>query len=165
MNRVDSQTAHIGLSSVVSVLSLVVLVALLAGVAYAAVAISSQTQLQEELPEDVRGRVYGVLFTLISVASFVPVIIVGPIADVTGTTAVLLGVAAILAGTGLVSVLVRTVTRPKTPSAVRRRAAGEARGAPHAPAEPLVLTPHSAASLPEEPPDRSDTELPRPHGG
>ena len=77
----------------------------MAGVAYAAVAISSQTQLQEDLPADVRGRVYGVLFTLISVASFVPIIIVGPIADWLGTTVVLLGVAAILAGTGVVSVV------------------------------------------------------------
>jgi len=149
VNRVDAQTAHIGLSNVVSVLSLVVLVALLAGVAYAAVAISSQTQLQEELPEDVRGRVYGVLFTLISVASFVPVIIVGPIADVTGTTPVLLGVAAILAGTGLVSVLVRTVTHSGVRGVVTTPA-DRSKVPAHAPSEPFVLTPHSAATLPED---------------
>ena len=46
------------------------------------VAIPSQTQLQEDLPEEVRGRVFGVLNMLVSVASFLPIIIVGPIADV-----------------------------------------------------------------------------------
>ena len=49
-------------------------------------AIPSQTQLQEDLPEDVRGRVFGVLNMLVSVASFLPIIIVGPIADLVGTT-------------------------------------------------------------------------------
>ena len=136
------------LSSIVSTLSIVVTVAFLAGAAYAAVAISSQTQLQEDLPPDVRGRVYGVLFTLISVASFVPIIIVGPIADIVGTTAVLLGVAAILAGTGLVSVVWRR-RRPGPPLP-----AGElpalAHTATHAPAEPFVLTPHSPASRPDD---------------
>ena len=40
--------------------------------------------LQEELPSDVRGRVFGVLNTLVSLASFLPIIIVGPVADVVG---------------------------------------------------------------------------------
>ena len=62
-------------------LSVVVAIAFLAGIAYAFVAIPSQTQLQEDLPEDVRGRVFGILNMLVSVASFLPIIIVGPIAD------------------------------------------------------------------------------------
>jgi MFS family permease len=147
LSGVNAQ-AQLPLSSLVSTLSIVVTVAFLAGAAYAAVAISSQTQLQEDLPPDVRGRVYGVLFTLISVASFVPIIIVGPIADIVGTTAVLLGVAAILAGTGLVSVIWRR-RRPGPPLP-----AGElpalAHTATHAPAEPFVLTPHSPASRPDD---------------
>ena len=61
-----------------------VLVAFTAGISYAFVAVPAQTALQEELPEDVRGRVFGVLNTLVSLASFVPIIIVGPIADVIG---------------------------------------------------------------------------------
>jgi MFS family permease len=145
ISGVDAQTS-LDLSSVISVLSVVVAVAFLAGVAYAAVAISSQTQLQEELPEDIRGRVYGVLFTLISVASFVPVIIVGPIADLVGTAAVLLGVAAVIAGTGIVSIV------------TRRRAVEPAHAGPPAPVEPLVLTPHSSVTLPE---DARDRESPR----
>ncbi len=55
-----------------------------AGISYAFVAVPAQTALQEELPEDVRGRVFGVLNTLVSLASFLPIIIVGPVADVIG---------------------------------------------------------------------------------
>ena len=72
-----------------SLLSLVVAIAFFAGIAYAFVAIPAQTQLQEDLPEEVRGRVFGVLNMLVSVASFLPILIVGPIADVLGTTVVL----------------------------------------------------------------------------
>jgi hypothetical protein len=42
------------LSLLTSLLSIVVAVAFFAGIAYACVAIPSQTQLQEDLPEDVR---------------------------------------------------------------------------------------------------------------
>src|SRR6185369_5937741 len=72
----------VDLSLLTSLLSIVVAVAFFAGVAYAAVAIPAQTQLQEDLPEDVRGRVFGVLNMLVSVASFLPILIVGPISDV-----------------------------------------------------------------------------------
>ena len=44
----------------------------------------------EELPSDVRGRVFGVLNTLVSLASFLPILIVGPVADIIGTPAVIL---------------------------------------------------------------------------
>ncbi|MDP8905396.1 MAG: MFS transporter [Chloroflexota bacterium] len=75
---------------VISLLSVVVVVAFAAGIAYAFVAVPAQTQLQEELPPDVRGRVFGVLNMLISIASFLPIILVGPIADVVGTSPVVL---------------------------------------------------------------------------
>ncbi len=74
------------LADVTSLLAIVVFIALLAGIAYAFVAIPAQTQLQEDIPEDVRGRVFGVLNMLVSMASFLPIIIVGPVADVVGTT-------------------------------------------------------------------------------
>ena len=72
-----------------SLLAVVVVIAFFAGIAYGLVAIPAQTQLQEDLPEDVRGRVFGVLNMLVSVASFLPIIIVGPISDLVGTTAVI----------------------------------------------------------------------------
>jgi MFS family permease len=97
----------VDLSLVTSLLAVVVAVAFFAGVAYAAVAIPAQTQLQEDLPEDVRGRVFGVLNMLVSVASFLPILVVGPIADLLGTTAVLVIVALLIIASGLASIYLR----------------------------------------------------------
>jgi len=106
LQRADAP-GGLDLSMVTSLLAVVVVIALLAGIAYGFVAIPSQTQLQEDLPEDVRGRVFGVLNMLVSVASFVPIIVVGPISDVVGTTAVLVTVAVIVLATGIASVMMR----------------------------------------------------------
>jgi MFS family permease len=95
------------LSLLTSLLSIVVAVAFFAGIAYAAVAIPAQTQLQEDIPEDVRGRVFGVLNMLVSVASFLPILIVGPIADTLGTTIVLLLVGGLIAASGVASIYLR----------------------------------------------------------
>ena len=54
------------------------------GVAYSFITVPAMTLLQEELPDDIRGRVFGVLNSLVSIFSFLPLIIVGPIADVWG---------------------------------------------------------------------------------
>jgi MFS family permease len=97
----------VDLSLVTSLLSVVVAVAFFAGIAYAAVAIPAQTQLQEDLPEDVRGRVFGVLNMLVSVASFLPILVVGPIGDLLGTTVVLVVVALLIAGSGIASIYFR----------------------------------------------------------
>ncbi len=82
-------------------------IAFFAGIAYGLVAIPSQTQLQEDLPEDVRGRVFGVLGMLVSVASFLPIIIVGPISDFVGTTVVIFVMAIGVSIVGVLSVLTR----------------------------------------------------------
>ncbi len=95
------------LSLLTSLLSIVVAVAFFAGIAYAAVAIPAQTQLQEDLPEDVRGRVFGVLNMLVSVASFLPILVVGPIADFLGTTVVLVIVALLIGASGVASIYLR----------------------------------------------------------
>lgn len=86
----DNQTA---------LLAVVVVVAFIAGVTYAFVAVPAQTALQEELPSDVRGRVFGVLNMLVSLASFLPILIVGPVADAIGTPAVVLISAGVIAAT------------------------------------------------------------------
>jgi MFS family permease len=69
------------LAPIVSVIALVVVIAVTAGIEYAFVAIPSQTALQEELPVGVRGRIFGILNTLLSVASFLPVLIAPAAAD------------------------------------------------------------------------------------
>jgi MFS family permease len=87
-----------------SALGTVIFVAYLAGAAYGLVAIPAQTALQAELPEEVRGRVFGVLNMLVSLGSFVPIIAVGPIADQIGGTNTLLGVGIVIAGVALLSI-------------------------------------------------------------
>ena len=95
------------LSAVTSLLAIVVFIAFIAGVAYGFVAIPSQTQLQEDLPEDVRGRVFGVLGMIVSISSFLPIIIVGPVSDFVGTSTVLLVVSISVLAAGVGSVLFR----------------------------------------------------------
>ncbi|MBA3852162.1 MAG: MFS transporter [Chloroflexi bacterium] len=90
---------------IVSLLTVVVVVAFAAGVSYAFVAVPAQTQLQEELPSEVRGRVFGVLNMLVSLASLGPIVVVGPLADVVGTPAVLATSAGLVIVAGVVSIL------------------------------------------------------------
>ena len=110
LQRVDRAGDLLDLSAITSLLAIVVFIAFVAGIAYAAVAIPSQTQLQEDLPEDARGRVFGVLNMLVSVSSFLPIIIVGPISDLIGTAAVMLVVAIAVMAVGVASVIRRGST-------------------------------------------------------
>jgi MFS family permease len=97
----------VDLSLLTSLLSIVVAVAFFAGIAYAAVAIPAQTQLQEDLPEDVRGRVFGVLGMLVSVSSFLPIIVVGRLSEIVGTTVVIFVMAIAVVIIGIASVVTR----------------------------------------------------------
>jgi len=107
LQGVGGDVKIVDLSSVTSLIAVVTALAFLAGIAYGIVAISSQTQLQEDLPPEVRGRVFGVLNMLVSVASILPIIIVGPISDLFGTTAVILAIAIGVAVSGITSILSR----------------------------------------------------------
>ena len=121
LQGVDARASFIDLSSLISLLSVVIVIALFVGVSYAIVAIPAQTQLQEDLPEEVRGRVFGVLNMLVSVASFLPIIIVGPIADLVGTSSVLLVIGILVLLSGIGSVLShRGTTVPDGPADARR---------------------------------------------
>jgi MFS family permease len=125
------------LSAVTSLLAVVVAIAFLAGIAYAFVAIPAQTQLQEDLPEDVRGRVFGVLNMLVSVASFLPIIVVGPISDLIGTGTVILLVAILIGVSGVASVIQRG---PLLPAESRSTAEAMVRGAA---VEPMGVFTHA----------------------
>ena len=102
-----STVSPIDVSSLITLLSVVIVLAFLAGIAYASVAITAQTQLQEDLPEEVRGRVFGVLNMLISTASFLPIIIFGLIADLISTTAVVFVVGIAISASGILSAVAR----------------------------------------------------------
>jgi MFS family permease len=59
----------------------VVVLAFFAGAAYAVTSVSAQTALFENMPAAIRGRIFGVLGSIISAASLVPILIAGPVAD------------------------------------------------------------------------------------
>jgi len=65
----------------ISVVPVLAVIAVLAGAAYAVTSVSAQTALLEAMPADVRGRVFGVLASIVSTASLVPALIAGPLAD------------------------------------------------------------------------------------
>jgi MFS family permease len=86
-------TAGGGLEGLPYFIGLVVVTAFVFGLAYAFIAVPSMTLIQEELPDLIRGRVFGVLNVLVSVFSLVPIVIVGPVADIWGVAPVFLGAA------------------------------------------------------------------------
>jgi MFS family permease len=59
----------------------VVVLAFCAGAAYAVTSVSAQTALFENMPAAVRGRVFGVLASIVSASSLFPVLAAGPLAD------------------------------------------------------------------------------------
>jgi len=65
----------------VAVIPPVVVLAFGAGAAYAATTVSAQTALFENMPAAVRGRVFGVLASIVSATSLIPILIAGPLAD------------------------------------------------------------------------------------
>jgi hypothetical protein len=138
--RADTGLVDIG--PVVSLLAIVVLLAFGVGVAYSFVAVPAQTQLQEELPEEVRGRVFGVLNMLVSIASFVPIIVVGPIADLVGTPVVIFLSALLVGVAGVASILKANATIPGTATP----------GTHGAPVDPVAVAtvplPHAEAGHP-----------------
>ena len=112
-----------------ALLAVVVVVAFAAGICYAFVAVPAQTSLQEELPADVRGRVFGVLNMLVSMASFIPIIIVGPLADVIGAATVIVIAALIVGAVGVLSIVF-----------ARPRITGSARPLNVEPMDPMTIT-------------------------
>ena len=71
----------IGRAAGLPVIPLVVVIAFCAGAAYAATTVSAQTALFENMPAGVRGRVFGVLASIVSAASLLPILVAGPLAD------------------------------------------------------------------------------------
>jgi MFS family permease len=91
------------IAPVISVVAVVMVIAIFAGLEYALVAIPAQTALQEELPPEVRGRIFGILNTLLSLASFAPVIIAPAGADMLNLLFPGLGISIVMAVLGLMT--------------------------------------------------------------
>jgi hypothetical protein len=82
--------------------ALVSLTAFVFGISYAFITVPSMTRLQSDLHDEIRGRIFGVLNMLVSVFSFAPLLLVGPVADTYGVAPVFVGgaVACLLAWVG-----------------------------------------------------------------
>jgi MFS family permease len=76
-----SAAGSIGRATGVPVIPPVVILAFCAGAAYAATTVSAQTALFENMPPAIRGRIFGVLASIVSAASLIAVLIAGPLAD------------------------------------------------------------------------------------
>jgi MFS family permease len=88
-----------------SVIPLVVVLAFCAGAGYATTSVSAQTALFENMPAAVRGRVFGVLASIVSASSLVPILVAGPLADaISGPTVIA------IAAAGVVIVAIWTAT-------------------------------------------------------
>jgi len=100
----DETMRNLGIA--IGALPIVVVTAVVAGAAYAVTSVTAQTNLTESTPADVRGRVFGVLASIVSAASLVPSLVAGPLADRLST-----GAAMAIAGVILVSVALWSIRR------------------------------------------------------
>ncbi len=88
-----------GADAPIPAIPIAIALALGAGIAYAITTVSAQTGLFEHMPAGSRGRIFGVLASIVSAASLLPILVAGPLADRIGAPAVM----AIAACGGLVA--------------------------------------------------------------
>lgn len=69
-----------------------ILLAFILGLGNALVFVPSNTLLQEQTTDEVRGKIYGTLNSLVGILSLFPIIIVGSLADIVGVAAVMIGI-------------------------------------------------------------------------
>ncbi|MBI2442810.1 MAG: MFS transporter [Candidatus Levybacteria bacterium] len=89
----------------VTIHHIVTLLAFLLGFSNAFVFVPSNTILQEKTSDEVRGKVYGVLNTIVGIFSLLPLIIAGWLSDVLGVAAVIVGIGITLLGLGIFRVI------------------------------------------------------------
>jgi MFS family permease len=77
-------------------LHIVVFLAFFIGIANALVFVPSNTLLQERTNEEVRGKAYGVLNTLVGLLSFLPILVAGGLADTFGVSKVIIGIGVVV---------------------------------------------------------------------
>ncbi len=82
----------------INILHIIVVLAFVIGFSNSFVFIPSNTTIQIETGEDMRGRMYGLLNSLVGAVSFLPVVLAGGLAD-------LLGVGAVIASVGVIMVI------------------------------------------------------------
>src|SRR5258706_345326 len=90
----------------ITILHLMIILAFIMGIAISLIFVPSNTIIQEQTSDEVRGKIYGTLNTLVSLCSILPVVVIGSLADVSGVKAVLVS----LAGGIFIIAFIRSLT-------------------------------------------------------
>lgn len=104
--------ASVDLQKYFNVLYATILVAFTAGVANACIFIPTQTIVQSSVEEKYLSKIYGLLFAVVGVMAFLPIILAGVFADVLGVRAVLMGIALLLLSIGFLKIFLGKRRRP-----------------------------------------------------
>ncbi len=94
--------------------------ALIAGFGFVSIMVPAQTLLQERAPVELRGRVFAVQLMLSNLASIVPLLLLGGLADLIGVDVTLLLIGVLIASAGAVSVRIVPGVPPWSSQARRR---------------------------------------------
>jgi hypothetical protein len=84
-------------------MAVVMSITFLAAVGFVAIIAASQTVIQERVPAALRGRVFSVMFVLSNAVSILPLLFLGPLADVIGVGRVMIMLGFLVIGIGLAS--------------------------------------------------------------
>lgn len=99
------------LGEVSALVPVVMAISLFAGLGFVAIIVPAQTYLQERAPVELRGRVFGVLFTLNNLANIPPLLLLGGLADLIGVDRTLILIGLLIGGAAVGS----TRAAPGTP--------------------------------------------------
>lgn len=92
----------------ITILHIMVVLAFMMGVAIALIFVPSNTIIQEKTSDELRGKIYGTLNSVVSLCSILPVVLVGSLADVFGVSAVLTSVGISIALIGIIHIFVHS---------------------------------------------------------
>lgn len=87
---ISSMNSQVPLVLQLTKLHFMIMLAFFSGLANAFMFVPANTLIQEETSDEMRGKIYGALNTLISLLSLLPIVIVGSLADIFGVGSVLL---------------------------------------------------------------------------
>lgn len=90
----------------INILHFMMFLAFVLGLSNALIFVPSNTIIQEETSDEVRGKIYGALNTVVSLVSLLPIALVGSLADMIGVGTVLSLVAGVIAIIGVIRIFI-----------------------------------------------------------
>jgi MFS family permease len=76
----------------INILQIMIAVAFILGIANSFIFVPANTILQEQTSDEVRGKIYGFLNTIVGILSFIPIILAGGLSDLIGVNQVIIGI-------------------------------------------------------------------------